>query len=173
MTLYDSTIPQLLKMLGNLKAWMQEAEAYAQERGFEVDVLVNARLCPDQFSFARQVQSSCDNVKFVAARLSDTEPPKNPDTEASFAELHARIDATVAFVEGIPAEAYAGAEGKELFLPFLRGASVMSEDYVFEFVLPNTYFHLTSAYSILRHNGVKLGKRAYLGHMNIRPPKEG
>lgn len=173
MNAYDIAVPQLAKMLGNLKSWLEEAEAYAEERGFDVDVLVSARLSPDQFTLARQVQSACDTTKFMVARLSETEAPQHPDEEATVAELKERIDATLAFVNSVPAEAFEGALDKELFLPMLRGGSVMGRDYVREFVLPNAYFHLTTAYAILRHNGVKLGKLAYLGHMSIRPPKGG
>lgn len=169
MSLYDTSMPMMIKMLGNLDNWLQEASAYAESRGFEVDVLLQARLAPDMFPLVRQIQSACDAAKFVGARLSETEAPKHPDTETTLAELRVRIAAVIAFLEGIPRSAFEGAETRDLFLPMLRGGSMKGADYLCEFGLPNFYFHVNMIYALLRQQGVKLGKLTYLGGMSVKP----
>lgn len=169
--MYDSTVPQLDKMLGNLDTWLADAEAWAEERGFDVDRLVRARLFPDMFSLDRQVQSCCDTAKFLGSRLSGVDAPSHPDDEQTIEQLRARIASTRSFLATLDREAFAGAEDKKLFLPFLNGGYVLGEEYVTAFVLPNFYFHVTTAYALLRQAGVKLGKRAYLGSMDVRAPE--
>ena len=171
MPLYNATVPQLSKMLGNLSRWLDEAIAYAESREFDPESLLQARLYPDQFALVRQVQAACDSAKFIGARLSDTEAPSHPDTETTLPELKARIESTIGFIQGLDEAAFEGAGERRLFLPFLHGAWVSGDDYLNEFGLPNFYFHVTTAYAILRHNGVKLGKRTFIGNMNANAPE--
>lgn len=169
MSLYDESVPTLVKMLRNLDSWLAEAAVYAESRGFEPDVLLSSRLSPDMFPLIRQIQSACDGAKFVGARLAGVEAPKHADTETTFAEARARVASTLAFLEGLDRASFEGAEAKELFLPMLRGGSMNAANYAREFGMPNFFFHVTTAYGLLRHNGVKLGKMSYLGALTVKP----
>src|SRR5438270_11110178 len=168
MSLYDSTIPQYKKMLQNLDKWLASAEAHAKKKGFDVNVLIQARLAPDQYPFVRQVQSACDAAKSCAARLIGKDPPSHPDTEQTFEELHARVRKVIGYIEEIPRKDFDGAETRDIALPFLEGKKVVGKDYVHELALPNFYFHVTTAYAILRHNGVEIGKMDYIGSLNLK-----
>lgn len=165
-----SFVTQSAKMLGNLKVWLNEAGASAAERDFNVDNFATARLAPDMFPLIRQVQACCDTAKLTASRLSGKAVPKHEDTETTFAELHQRIDSTLEILGGFTAADFEGAEDKVLVLEFLGGATAIGGDYVSQFATPNFYFHMSMAYAILRHNGVKLGKRAFLGSLPLKPP---
>lgn len=173
MSLYDESIPQLTKMLRNLDSWLAEAETAAAERGFDVQVLTVARLSPDMFTLTRQVQSACDTAKFVPARITGQGAPSHPDTETTFPELRARIQTTLAYLATFGPDDFAGGEARRLFLPFLNGGWVSGTEYVRGFALPNCYFHLATAYGILRANGVKLGKQKFIGGLDVRPASEG
>jgi hypothetical protein len=168
MTLYSQTVPQMSKMLSNLERWLDKAEAHATAKKFEVDTLLQARLAPDQYSLVRQVQSACDNVKFLAARLAAKEAPKHPDTETTMAELRARIATVKSYVAGFSEADFKGAETRLVPLSFMPGKGVTGDDYAAEMALPNFYFHLVHCYAILRHNGVDLGKMDYIGSMNLK-----
>lgn len=170
MSLYAEAVPQARKMLTNLGVWLDQAESYASERGFEVDVLLSRRLYPDMFTLGQQLGAACDNAKFIGARLAGVEPPKHPDTETTLAEYRERIASVQSFLEGLDEAAFEGAEDRLLSPGFLRGGTVTTADYLREFALPNFYFHLAMAYAILRHSGVPLGKMIYIGSMNVRPP---
>lgn len=122
------------------------------------------------YPLARQVMAACDGPKLAAARLSGTESPVHPDTEATIPELRARIATTIAYLEAFTPAHFEAASHVVLAPGFLRGGSITGVDYLREFVLPNTYFHLAMAYGILRHCGVPLGKRTWLGSMNVRMP---
>ncbi len=167
MSLHELSVLQSSKMLRNLDAWLGKAEAHASDKGFEVDVLVNARLAPDQFTLTRQVQSSCDGAKLTAARLAAIEAPKHADDEKTIAELRARIRSTLAFLETVTPDKLQDAPQREIRLPFLAGKASKGQDYYVDFGLPNFYFHVVTAYSILRNNGVDLGKRDYLGDVRL------
>lgn len=167
MSLHDASVTQMSKMLRNLEGWLDKAEAHAKAKGFEVDVLVGARLAPDQYALVRQIQASCDNAKFTAARLAGVQAPSHPDTETTFAELHARIRSTLAFLETVTPEQFAGAAEREVLLPFIPGKGAKGADYLVDLALPNFYFHVTTAYAILRHNGVSLGKLDFIGHVRL------
>lgn len=167
MSLYQVTVPQMAKMLNNMKGWMDEADQYAEDRGFHPDNYLNARLQMDQFPFSRQLQAACDNAKGTAARLSGQTPPRHEDNEATFEELRARIDKVLAYLEGFSESDFDGWETRVVPLPFLSGKGAPAASYVAEFALPNFYFHTSMVYGILRHSGVKLGKRAYIGGMQI------
>ena len=164
LSMYQASIPGFLRMLGNLSAILHKAEAYAAERKIEPGVLINARLAPDMLPLVRQVQIATDGVKGCGARLAGIEIPSYADTESSFAELQERIAKTRAFLQGLDAAQFEGSEGKEITLTF-PGVEMKfgGRDYLLGFVLPNFYFHVTTAYAILRHNGLQIGKMDYLG----------
>jgi hypothetical protein len=154
-------------MLANLDQWIETAVAFAQKKSFDPNVLLTLRLAPDQYAFVRQVQSACDAAKFTAARLAAKEPPKHPDTEQTLDELRARIRAVLAYLDTYKAEDFAGAEGRRVALAYMEGKGMTGADYLNEMSIPNFYFHVSHAYAILRHNGIDLGKMAYLGSLNL------
>ncbi|MDP3813710.1 DUF1993 family protein [Pseudomonas sp.] len=164
LSMYHASIPPFVRMLGNLSAILYKAEAYAAERKIEPSVLLNARLAPDMYPLVRQVQIATDSVKGCAARLAGIEVPSYADTESSFAEVQARIGKTQAFLQSVTAAQVDGSEGRPITLKF-PGAELhfTGQDYLLNFVLPNFYFHLTTAYAILRHNGLNIGKMDFLG----------
>jgi hypothetical protein len=151
-------------MLGNLSTFLDKAATFADAKKFDVAVLLNARLAPDMFSLTRQVQIACDMIKGAAARLSGTEIPKYEDNEATVAELKARIAKTLAFVNGVDAAKFAGSEDRDILLQTRAGElRLKGLNYLRDYVLPNMYFHVTTTYAILRHNGVELGKPDFIG----------
>lgn len=169
MNVHEIAVAQPKKMLENLEKWLKRGAAYAEEKSFDPDVLLQARLAPDQFALIRQVQSACDTAKFIAPRLGGVDAPKFDDDEKTYAEIQKRVADTVAFlatVEAAPFEGYADREVKLGFLP--EGSWVRGADYLSSFALPNFYFHVAMAYAILRHNGVQLGKRDWIGSMPIQ-----
>lgn len=169
MSIYNATVPQYAKMLRNLDSWLETAIAFAEEKSFDADVLLSARLAPDQFSLVRQIQTSCDTAKFGVSRLTATEAPSDPDTETTMAEIRARIASTIAFVESKTEADFEGAADRDIALPFLPGHASKGGEYLNAFALPNFYFHISTAYAILRHNGVSLTKHAFIGGMDIFP----
>ena len=158
------------KTLRNLEQWMDKAGEYAKTRSFDVDVLAQARLAPDQFSFTRQVQAGCDQAKYAAAYLSGKQPPSHPDTEQTFGELRQRIQKCLDFVETVHARDLVGSEERKVAPAWLGGKWLRGDDYLVHVALPNFFFHATMAYAILRHNGVDLGKMDYIGSI---PAKDG
>ena len=161
--LYTLTVPMFNKMLKALIPIFEKAKAYAAEKKFDESVLINGRLAPDMFAFARQVQVTTDFAKGCAARLSETEVPKYEDTEKTFDELKARIEKTLAFINGIDPARFEGAQTRIVKLTIGGQAhEVDGLSYLREIVLPNFYFHLTTSYAILRHNGVAIGKNDFL-----------
>ena len=168
MSFYQATVPQLKKMLNNLDKWLDAAVAHAAKKSFEPSVLLNARLAPDQYPLTRQIQSCCDGAKFTAARLAGKEAPKHPDTETTLEELRARIRSTLEFLDTVTEADFAGAKERMITLPFMPGKGLTAADYLNEMALPNFYFHATTAFAILRHNGVDIGKMAFLGSLNLR-----
>lgn len=167
MTPHDA-IQLFAKMLDNLEKWMDKAAESAKSRSFDVDVLAQARLAPDQFTFVQQVQSACDQAKYAAAYLGGEAPPSHPDTETSFAELQERIRKCTSFVSGIPAASFAGADERKVAPPWLGGRWLTGHDYLVHVAVPNFFFHVTTAYAILRHNGVALGKMDFIGDLPTR-----
>lgn len=168
MSLYTASVPQLSKMLRSLDGWLDKAALHAKEKSFDPEVLLGARLAPDQYALVRQIQAACDAAKLGPARIAGKEAPKHPDTETTLAEIRARIQAVLSFLGTFQEADLAGKEDKAIELPFLEGKVIRAEDYLTEFVLPNFYFHVATAYAILRHNGVSLGKRDYLGGLSVR-----
>ena len=157
-----------IKTLDNLEKWMDKAAEYAKERSFDVDVLAQSRLAPDQFSFAQQVQSACDQAKYAAAYLGNKPAPSHPDTEKSFAELRERIGKCTAFVATVQEQDLAGAGERKVAPSWLGGKWLRGDDYLVHVAVPNFFFHVAMAYAILRHNGVQLGKMDYIGSMPTR-----
>lgn len=163
-----TTIAQFGKMLGNLDRWLEAAEAHAKAKGFETTVLTVARLAPDQFSLTQQIQSACDAAKYATAYLSGGQAPSHPDVETTFAELRARIATCRAYLESVPASAYAGAAERRVAPAWLKDGWFRGDDYLREVAVPNFYFHVVTAYAILRHHGVSLGKMDYIGGIPVR-----
>jgi hypothetical protein len=164
LSMYQASVPAFLRMLNNLSAILDKAEAYAGNRKIDPEVLLNYRLAPDMFPFIRQVQIAADLAKGAAARLAGLEMPKHEDAEKTFADLKARIAKTVTFVQTLKPNDIDGSEGRDITLTL--GEHTMSfkgQPYLLHFVLPNFYFHGTTAYDILRHCGVELGKRDFIG----------
>jgi hypothetical protein len=170
MSMSNASIPAFEIGLSALSALLDKAEAYAEAKRIDPTVLLNARLFPDMFAFTRQVQSACDQAKNGGARLAGVDPPRYEDNEKTIAEPRTRIAKTVAFVKTLDAEGIDMAADREIIFPlgpnnkgYMRGA-----DYLNHFMLPNFYFHLTTAYDILRHCGVEIGKRDFLGTIPMR-----
>jgi hypothetical protein len=164
LSMYQASVPAFLQMLGALSGVLAKAEAYAAERKIEQAVLLDSRLAPDMFPLIRQIWIAADFAKGCCARLAGVEIPSYADDETSFAELGARLAKTIEFVQGFRPAAIDGSEEREITLK-LGGQQVTfsGQQYLVNFVLPNFYFHTTTAYAILRHAGVPLGKRDYLG----------
>jgi len=161
-------ISEFGKMLRNLDTWLGKAAEHAKGKSFEPDVLVAGRLAPDMYSLDKQVQSACDSAKFAAAYLANKEAPKHPDTEKTFDELRQRIAKVLGFLETIKESDYAGADDRKIAPPWLQGKWLRGEDYLLQASVPNFFFHVTTAYAILRHNGVPIGKMDYIGSLPLR-----
>lgn len=163
-SMYQASVPVFVRMLGNLRMVLEKGAAHAEARKFDAAVLVGSRLYPDMFPLSRQVQIASDIVKGCVARLAGVEVPKYEDSETTFADLFARIDKTVAFMKSIKPEQIDGSEGRDITLQMRSGAlQFKGQPYLLHFVLPNFYFHVTTAYNILRHSGVEIGKSDFLG----------
>jgi hypothetical protein len=164
LSMFDASVPALLQGLKGLKTVLAKAEAHAETKKIEPDALLQARLFPDMFSVIRQVQLATDFAKGAAGRLAGAELPVFEDVETDFAGLQARVAKAVAFIEGLSPAAFEGAETREVNLN-RRGqvVSFSGRDYLLLQALPNFWFHVTTAYAILRHNGVELSKPDYMG----------
>jgi hypothetical protein len=163
-SMYQASAPRFANMLKNLSALLDKAQAHAEAKKIDSVAFTAFRLYPDMFPLTRQVQIACDTAKGAIARLAAVEIPRHEDTEQTFAELKARIAKTVAFIESVKPAQVDGSEGREIVLK-LRGQDVKFSglQYLFGSAHPNFYFHVTTAYNILRHNGVEIGKRDFLG----------
>ncbi len=167
LSIYDASVPAFTRGLTNLRAVLQKAHDHALAKHFEPSILLSSRLYPDMHSLIRQVQSASDAAKFCVSRLAGIEPPKYEDNEATFDELYARIDKTIAYLQGVDAGKLEGSESRTVTLTVRSGThEFVGQVYLLHFALPNFYFHLTTAYAILRHNGVELGKFDYLGRLS-------
>jgi hypothetical protein len=168
--MYHEPFLQMKKMLGQIPRWLDAAEAAAKEKSFDANLFLGFRLAPDQFTFARQVQVACDTAKLAASRLTGKEAPKHPDTEQTLDELRARVQSVITYLDGFSAKDFEGAATVTITQPRWEGKTMTGADYFLEHALPNFFFHLTTAYAILRHNGVGIGKRDYLGALTQRAP---
>jgi hypothetical protein len=165
LTMVDASILPLTRTLANLAAVLAKGQADAEARGIDPAVLLQSRLYPDMFPLVRQVQIASDIARRGVARLAGSEAPAIEDTETSFPELIARLEQAIAYIRSVPEEQLIGSQEREVTVPIGRGQTSTMQGWPFlsSFVLPNVYFHVTTAYNILRHNGVGLGKRDFLG----------
>lgn len=164
LSMYQASVPVFIRALTNLSAILKKGDAYAQAKKVEPAVLVNARLFPDMFALVRQVQIASDTAKGCAARLAGQEPPSFADQEQTFAELYARLDKTIAFLKTLKPAQIDGSEERAIELKMRdRTVHTKGREYLLERALPNLFFHVTTAYGILRHNGVEVGKHDFLG----------
>ena len=164
MSMYQASIPQFEKMLINLSNILKKGEAFAKEKNIDGAVLVNGRLAPDMFPLSKQIQIACDQVKNGLARLAGVEVPKFDDHESTFEQLQERIAKTIAFAKTITPAQLEGSETKEIKFSIKEwNFEFVGDQYLLTWIIPNFYFHITTAYNILRHNGVQIGKSDYLG----------
>lgn len=164
MNVYDISVPVFLNGFKNLMKWLDKAEVFSDNSDSD---LISARLAPDMFNLVGQVQVASDMAKFCGARLGGVDAPVCPDTEVTFSDLRGRITKTVRFLETLDAEQFEATADSRITIVLKQGTLTFSPlGYLTQFVLPNFYFHLTTAYNILRHNGVPLGKMDYLGISN-------
>lgn len=164
-SMYPTSVPVFNQMLGALQVVLQKAEAHATEKKIDAQVFLQAPLAPDMFNLIRQVQIAADFAKGISARLAGVEVPEYTDTEQSFADLQTRISTTLEFINALPKEAFAHAEEREIVLRpgTPKEKKLSGHAYLFSYGLPQFFFHVTTAYAILRHHGVELGKRDYMG----------
>jgi hypothetical protein len=166
-TFYQA-VAQCTQALRNLETFLDKAEQDAAVKKYDIGALMSSRLAPDQYPLVRQVQIACDYVKFAAARLSGQTPPSHEDTELTTGELRARIRKTVAFAQTVSEAQYAGASDRKVSVTWAPGKVMRGTDYLLQLTIPNTFFHVTTAYAILRHNGVDVGKMDFLGPINLQ-----
>jgi hypothetical protein len=166
MSLYDISIPQMTRVLGQVHRWLDKAERYAEQKKFDPQVLLAARLAPDQWPLSRQITVITLAPLRLAAFLRGLQPPNPEEGEVTMAALRARIDASLQQLRAIKPEELRGAEDRIIPLPFAPGKGMKAPDFFVQFSMPNFYFHVVTAYSILRHNGVDVGKMDYLGELN-------
>ena len=163
LSMYAATVPPLRSMLKNLSAVMAKAEAHCEARKIDPNAFLTSRLYPDMLPFTAQVQIATDNAKGAAGRLAAVEIPKFEDTEKTFAELQARLDKTVAFLDSLTEAQFEGAADRDIVLQLRdRKLEFKGADYLLQWANPNVYFHITTAYALLRHGGVEIGKKDYL-----------
>ena len=166
-SMYQASVPLMAKMLTNLKAILQKASAHAKAKKIDESALLNARLYPDMFVLTRQVQIACDTARGAAARLAGQEPPAYEDNEQSLAELISRIDRSLDYLATLKPQQIDGSETREIVRP-VRGEpkKFTGINYLLQNALPNFFFHVTTAYAILRHNGIEIGKYDYIGALD-------
>jgi hypothetical protein len=162
---FDILVSQNSKMLHNLSRILDKGATFAEAKKIEMEVLLNDRLAPDMFTLTRQVQISCDTAKLGAARLAGKEAPKHEDNEKTLPELKARIESTIGFLNSLKADDFKDAADRKITQPRWEGKWLTGHDYFIQHVIPNMGFHVTTAYAILRNNGVEVGKKDYLGEM--------
>ena len=166
-SMYQASVPLFVRMLTNLRSILQKAAAHAQAKKIDEAVLLQARLYPDMFALVQQVQIASDFARGTAARLAGKEPPSYEDSEKSVAELVSRIDRTLDYLRTVKASEIDGSEGREIVRP-IRGQpkKFTGINYLIQFALPNFFFHTTTAYAILRHNGIEIGKTDFIGALD-------
>jgi len=167
MSLYEETVPHFVRMLGNMTTWLDRAQSLAEAKRFAPEVLLSCRLAPDMFPLVKQLQIVCDTSKFTVARVTGKTPPQNADDEATCEQIRQRILAMSEYVSSYQPADFVGADERMVALPRYPGKLVSGRDYVRQMQLPNFYFHATTAYAILRHNGVELGKADFWGPIDF------
>lgn len=166
-TLYSVTVPVFITKLTALKGVLQKGEAHATAQGSDPAAYLTKQLAPDMFPLARQVQLACDTARLMSYRLTATEAPAVPDTETTFAELYARVDMTIEALKSVSEDTLNAAEEATVVVKWFPGAHFTGFGYVTRYVIPNFYFHVTTAYAILRAQGVEIGKADYLGNLPL------
>ena len=165
MSFYDATVPAFLQLLNSLSGILTKAEAHCKAKNINPDVILASRLYPDMLPFSKQIQLMSDFAAKGCARLAHVDVPSTPDTEKTFEELRARLAKTIEYVKGLKPAQFEGAESRDVTFP--TGAdkttTLTGQQYLSTFILPNFYFHAATAYGLLRHNGVEIGKRDFLG----------
>jgi hypothetical protein len=169
MNLYDATVPVFSKLLLNIDRWLDKAVAFAGEKKFDPETLLQARLAPDQYPLVGQIQAACDQAKYTVAKLTGKEAPSHPDTEKTLEEIRARIRTALAYLETFKPADFVGAIDRPCSHSWMAGKKLRGGDYLDHLALPNFHFHLAHAYAILRHNGVPLGKGDFLGSLPFLP----
>jgi hypothetical protein len=163
-TMHSASVPIFVRMLGNLAKWLDKAEAHAAAKKFDTSVYLGLRLAPDMLPLSTQIQIACDSAKLAVARLAGMDPPKFDDTEKTLDELRQRVRTTIEYLQSVPAERIIGTEDKDVTFPRRDGTMTLKgEVYLKHFAFSNFYFHVTTTYALLRHNGVELGKLDYIG----------
>ena len=162
---HDILVNQNSKMLHNLSKILDKAQAFTEAKKIEMDVLLNLRLAPDMFNLTRQIQIACDTAKLGAARVAGKEAPKHEDNEKSLPELKARIESVIGYLNTLKVDDFKAAATTKVTQPRWEGKWMTGHDYCLQHVIPNMGFHVTTAYAILRSNGVEIGKKDYLGEM--------
>jgi uncharacterized protein len=163
-SMHSASVPIFVRMLGNLSTWLDKADAHAREKKFEPAVYLAARLAPDMLPLTVQIQIACDTAKFCVARLAGVEGPKFDDNEASLDDLKKRVAKTIDYLQSVPAAQIDGSEARSISVPRRSGPITMpGEVYLKHYALSNFFFHVTTTYALLRHNGVELGKSDFLG----------
>ena len=163
-SMYQVSVPVLVRALENLRHILQKGEAFAEDRGFDAGILLQTRLVPDMLPLVRQVQIAADMSARCAARLAGEEPRAVADEEPTFGPVYARLDAAIAYIEGFDAPRIDGSEGRAIVVPSRQGERRFDgQSYLLQYTLPNVFFHVTTAYDILRQAGVSLGKADYIG----------
>jgi len=165
---FDLTVTQFIKMLQNLDSILESAAAFADAKKIDVEVLLNSRLAPDQFNFIRQIQITCDTAKLGVARLTGKEAPKHDDSEKTLGELKTRVSETINYLKTFSPKDFEGTSERKVTTPRWEGKWLSGNEFANQHTIPNFYFHFTTAYSILRHNGVEIGKKNYLGDMPFK-----
>ena len=168
--MYTETFSQMKKQLGQLDKWLGVAAEQAKAKSFDPNVFPTLRLAPDQFPLARQVQICCDTVKLAASYLTGKPAEPQADEEKTLEELQARVRSIIKYLDGFTPQDFDGAATRVVSQPRWKGEWMTGADYFMQHSIPNFFFHLTTAYAILRHNGVSIGKRDFLGAQNKRPP---
>lgn len=166
--IYEMTVPQFSKMLTNLDAILAKTIPFADAKKIEVDVLLNSRLAPDQLNLTRQIQIACDSAKICVSKLTGKDAPVFEDKESTLPQLRTRIANTITYISSMSEKDFAGAAERKVTTPRWEGKWLPGHEYLIQHSLPNVYFHITTAYAILRHNGLEIGKKDYLGAMPYR-----
>jgi len=167
--MYFETFNQMKKHLGQLDKWLEAAAAHAESKKFDSKNFLGLRLAVDQFPFARQVQIACDTTKLGASRLTGKDASSQPDTEETIDQLRARVKSSIAYLDGFSAKDFESAATRSVTQPRWEGKTMTGADYFMEHVVPNFFFHYTTAYALLRGAGVPVGKRDYLGTLTQKP----
>lgn len=167
-SMYNITVPVFIKSLSNMGSILEKAEKESSEKKLDLEHLLTDRLYPDQFNFTRQIQIACDNAKGTTSKLAEIDNPKMEDTEKTVEELKVRIEKTIDFLKTIRPEQIEGSEDKKIAIYSAPGKFLNGLEYVSKVALPNFFFHIVTGYSILRHNGISLGKADYLGELSLK-----